>query len=92
MSHWKPTTVKFKCWGAEFEASVMLYPGFDGNREQPPEGPELEFKTITHEGQDVSWMLSYEHLLEKLDDAAWEQINKEWEPDTEDYTPEDLEP
>lgn len=89
MSHWKPTLLAFECFGLEFTADVKIYPGFEGNRESPPEGRELTFETLRHEGKDVGFMLQSEFLLEKLDDAAWDQLDKEWEPD--DYGPEDLE-
>lgn len=87
---WKPSTIKFDCFGLEFEADVKLYPGYEGSREQPPEGPELTFEALRHLGHDVYWMVSSEFLLEKLDEAAWNQINNDWEePDS--YGPEDYE-
>lgn len=89
MSHWKPSLLAFNCFGLEFTADIKVYPGFEGNRESPPEGPELTFESLRYEGKDVSFMLQSETLLEQLTDSAWDQLNRDWEPD--DYGPEDLE-
>lgn len=89
---WRKSTIKFECFSLAFEAEVKLYPGYPGSREQPPEGPELEFVTLTCEGRDAFFLLGSEFMLEKLDEAAWDIINSEAEPDYDGYEPEDLEP
>jgi hypothetical protein len=86
---WKNTSVSFKCFGLDFEAEVKVYPGYPGSREQPPEGPEMEFVKLTCEGSEADYLLKSEHLLEELDAAAWNALNEDPGPD-DSYGPEDL--
>ena len=83
--------ITFRCFGLDFEAEVDFTPGIPGRFSGPPEkcypdeGAEIEFKTLTCEGNDALFLLESGSLCAEIEEAAIEAAEEKYEPDADDY-------
>ena len=84
------------CWrGIDFDAEVNYIPEVSARISGPPEdcypgeSAELEYLSLTHDGQDVSWL--GEAIEEDIFDVAHEACIQEYKGDKDEAAEEEWE-